>query len=167
MRVVSENSERDLAILRAGENVEDALRPLAADILRVARGAGRPEEILRLAAKLVVAAEDYRSVAGDHPIELLAAVLRGWSQLDPGEGAQWQRSNAERRMVRGALQHVASQLLDQRTHATAGRDELYDGLIEIEGLRAEARRQVRAAERLAKAARARRKRKPGPRAKSV
>jgi hypothetical protein len=45
-------------------------------------------------------------------------------------------SRAEHAIVRGSLQIAASRLLDQRTHETAGEDEMYKGLYELEAIRA-------------------------------
>jgi hypothetical protein len=46
---------------------------------------------------------------------------------------------AERSILRGALQIVASSLLEQRTQEAAGTSEMYRGINEIEDLRAEQR----------------------------
>lgn len=47
MKVVSSNSETDLARERARSDAQFAMRALSANILRIVRGAGAPHDLLR------------------------------------------------------------------------------------------------------------------------
>jgi hypothetical protein len=47
MRIVSENSETDLARQRALDQVDWKIRELTANLLRITRGAGKPYEIMQ------------------------------------------------------------------------------------------------------------------------
>jgi len=64
MRVVSENSETDIARSRALIDVECALRELAANTLRVIRGAGEPDELGEQMIKVLDAMFAHRDAAG-------------------------------------------------------------------------------------------------------
>lgn len=52
MRLVSENSEAELARHTAEGQVKWKIRELAADLLRIIRGAGKPYEIMRQMVEL-------------------------------------------------------------------------------------------------------------------
>lgn len=162
MYIVSENTEAELAARRAMTEVEGALVQLAANILRVARGAGRGREIGDDAAAFVAAMEKHREVAGVSPTAKLAPILRRWSEpLARLRGDDYWQAQAELQMVRGALQVVASGLLEQRTQERAGQQELAVGMNTIAGLREAERRRLTAARR-ARRAKARAKPKPKP-----
>jgi hypothetical protein len=151
MRIVSESSEAELAARRAMLLVEDALTQLAANILRVARGAGQPTAIMTQAASLLTAMEAYREAAGYYPTDRLAGVLRGWGETPAGVvDDEYLLALAEQQAVRGALQLVASALLSQRVQERAGRDELHDGMFETERIREARRRAFAAAQRSAR-----------------
>ena len=62
MRIVSEKSEADVAHHHALERVEWRLRELAANLLRIIRGAGKPYEMMLQMAELVGAILAYQAV---------------------------------------------------------------------------------------------------------
>lgn len=67
MRLVSENSEADLKRRRGRERFEQALIDAATNLLRIAAGAGKPEDLLREMAVCCEAAtaEGYSAIIGD------------------------------------------------------------------------------------------------------
>ena len=145
MRIVSETSAAELARRRALEDVDEALKELAANIMRVSRGAGKPYDLGKQAQSLVVAMIAYKDAVGYYPSseELTAPLAHGYDEerLDRMSDDHRATAYAEEAMVRGALQIAASRLLGQRTQESAGHSEMYKGLNEIVGLREKRRRE--------------------------
>lgn len=144
MRVVSENSESDIARNEAAQDVEWRLRELAANLLRVIRGAGKPYDLPQDAASFVRAVVAYQEAAGHGvPSDELSAMLTDAvdQDIDRAQGDESDRAYAERKIMRGCLQIAASRLLGQRTQESAGDSELYDGARDLEAWREEQRRQ--------------------------
>ena len=139
MRVVSENSETDLARRQAVERVRWALREMTANLLRVVRGAGKSHEIVNQTAELLQALASYRDVVGTFPpVDELDRFLRMGRDFDAYMQYEEQvraRISAEESIVRGALQMAASQLIGQSTQEAAGRHEMYGGLNAIVDMR--------------------------------
>lgn len=131
MRVVSENSEAELARKRAIFDVERRLRELTANLLRVVRGAGRPYAIVSQALELAGAIVEYQTASGRPPApEDFLGVLnfeRGEDEMARFSSEVRAQLYAEERMVRGALQIAASRLLGQNTQVRAGWGEMIDG----------------------------------------
>ena len=122
---------------RGAENdARDAARVLAANIIRVVRGAGRPDEIGLQAVALVEAMQRHWETTQSWPNEEIANELRLASR-EPrtvdGIWSEWE--SAEHRMITGALQIAASRLIDQPTQEAAGRREMITGLMRIEAIR--------------------------------
>jgi hypothetical protein len=135
LRIVTTASDKEVARRRALPEVRGALQHLVANLLRVVRGAGRPHEILEQNLAVLKAMEAYRKEVGvwpspDEISEILNFDARPETFADqpPTERARWY---AERRVMRGALQAVASSLIGQRTQETAGEHEMYDGINEL------------------------------------
>ena len=120
--------------------VDNALRELAANLLRVTRGSGRPHYIGRHARALVDALIEYRDIVGHFPSpEELAnalAIEPSPERIEQMSDEEFDQFRAKHSIVRGALQIVASRLLDQKTHITVGENEMYRGLYELEVIRA-------------------------------
>lgn len=145
MRVVSNNSEKDIAREHAKRRVQRASRELAANVLRVTRGAGKPYEIGPQAVALIEAMQAFYDIVGWYPVDEIDAALElsrsdDWLSSAPEEEVA--RYYAERSVVAGALQVAASQLLGQRTQESAGHGQMYRGINEISDLNAENRRRV-------------------------
>ena len=115
--------------------VRDALKELTANLMRIARGAGRPDLIMTQTQALSGLFAAYREIAGqDLPTEDLAAALR-LAEIPEDDEAVWSDwDRAVRAMVQGALQVAAAELLAQHAQATAGRKELFTGYRNIEKL---------------------------------
>ena len=115
--------------------VRKGLREMTANLLRVARGAGRPDLVLAQATSLVDTFAAYRAVAGDDltPKDITEALRLEHIMEDEDElWPVWDR--AVREMVNGALQVAAAELLGQQAQAATGRRELFAGYRHIEKL---------------------------------
>ena len=148
MRLVSNQSEDDLALERAAREVDAALREVVANILRVSRGAGASWKILEQLGDLVQA-KAHSEMPGAIMFDFegcLRSIFPDGLTVTP-EGNRWEWTYAEERMVCGAMQIVASRFLGQRTQEAAGHNEMFEGLITIERLRKQNRRAIASATR--------------------
>ena len=136
MRLVSETSEQDLAINEALADLEWPLRELAANMLRVVRGAGYPSRLASQMTAVLNAMRDYHAVAGFYPSSDHIADVLSLTRREHSDDLQ----DAVDKMIGGALQMVASDLVNQRTQESRGRTELFEGLMEAETIRAASRR---------------------------
>jgi len=142
LSVVAQNSQKEIDSQYAREEINWALTALAANIIRVVRGAGKAYELGRQCARVVESYQHFHETAGrwlrpDEIEDMLSLRYR-----EPGgltERAQeW--SGAIQTMVQGSLQVAASQLLQQTTQERAGESEMFRGLEIIERQRDENRR---------------------------
>jgi len=154
MKVVSENTGADLARKRASQRVDDALRELTANLLRVVRGAGRPHDIADQSLALTDSLVAYREATGVLPFgdDLAAVIQPGEPDLRLWGGDEQARHYAHQLVIKGSLQVTASRLLHQPTQEAAGRREMHDGMVEIEAMRAATREQAKAESRAYRAA---------------
>jgi hypothetical protein len=154
IRLVSEQSEADIAKKRAEEEIGIELRALAANMLRVIRGAGKPYELVRDMSSCLKAFQAYYDAHSVWPDSYrLQKVLDfdpdEYSRLKPDmdEAAmeQWHIKTAENEVCRAALQIVASKLIGQRTQEHQGHSDLYSAFRSLDESR-EKRRARYAAE---------------------
>ncbi|KRA80308.1 hypothetical protein [Altererythrobacter sp. Root672] len=142
MRLVSDNPnlERDKEVEWVKDGLRWHLRELAANLMRITRGAGKPHEVGSQVVEVLQVLNDYREVVGAYPTawEIQNALALDDSTL------RWGRWDyAMHGMVKGGLQMAASELLGQRTQISRGERELLDGLDVIERIRDENRRGIR------------------------
>lgn len=168
LKVVSENSQRQIDEAHAQDLVDHRIRELAANLIRVVRGAGKPHEVIFQCDKVVKAALEYRESAGHLPTSFSVASALGLEgerirDYDSFEGL---RQLATRKMLDGGMQVVASRLLNQLTQEHRGESQLYEGFRDLEHLYEEIRKQ-RAAEERARRSVARAKTKAKSAKKSV
>lgn len=154
MKIVSENTEADIARERAMQRVRNELQEITANLIRVVRGAGRPHEIARQSLALTEALTAYQAAAGMLPLgDDLAAVIQ---PEEPGlhdwRAEDQVRHYARQRVIDGALQVAASRLLGQLTQERAGEREMHDGMVQIEEMRAATRARAKEEARAYKAA---------------
>ena len=169
MKIVSETSDKELARQRVQPIVEWALKDLAANLMRITRGAGKPYLVGRQAQELIEALKAYREAVGLYPgsDEISAALniqedLRLSGQLSRSENS---RRYAKEMLVRGGLQIAASRLLGQSTQESAGSSELYQGFMDLRDVQDEDRSERMDASASTKTKpRARAKRVPRPKA---
>ncbi len=134
MKLVSENSEAEVAKQRALDDLRWPLLELAANLVRVVRGAGRAYELLPQMAKVIERAEDYRSVVGYYPSDYEISEILSVRYWDlPHEDDM---SRAVGKIVQGALQSAASTLVNQSTQQAAGDSEIFEGIRWVEEVRA-------------------------------
>lgn len=114
------------------DQVSWALRNLAANLLRVTRGAGKADEIGLQAKAVVDAFLAYREVAGHFPspydleeILSLGVDRDFWERL--GEDAS-ERREAKETIISGSLQIVASRFVGQKTQERSGDSEMSRGV---------------------------------------
>ena len=155
IKLVSENPADEIAARRIQEAAERAeerargmvnwrLRDLTANLIRMARGAGKPYEIEEQAIRFVDACVEYREQVGRGvSAEDMQEMLRVRRYL--GQDREWTPeqhawNDGEESMVAGALQMAASRLLGQRTQEVRGHNEMFQGLQIIECEREESRR---------------------------
>ncbi len=141
MKLVIDNSEADIEKNRATSRVEGSLVRLTANLMRVTRGAGKPEDVIDQVCAFIKAASEYEETTGSFlDSNIIANCLRlGWG-LSREEKRSLSRESAafalaEETICGGALQMVASQLLGQNSHSQMGNRELYDGIAELEQAR--------------------------------
>lgn len=143
LTVASERSEIEIQQHADSERVKHSLRQLAANMLRIVRGAGSPK-LARQMGDCVDAFEAYRASHGSYPpFQSIQEYLdpdkttsenRPWSLPDTQQLIRWEadgsvdRKFALQEIRSGALQLAASQLVDQLTHEARGKHELLDGV---------------------------------------
>jgi hypothetical protein len=137
------DAERDLA----EQEFANYLREAVANALRVTRGAGRPGALIKQFYDVAVSAIDFREVAGHGPpAGTVASILAVEDEADEifakhasgqirqesidrwDEDGTFDRMYAEGAIQRGALQIVASKILDQTIQVSAGKSELNEGI---------------------------------------
>ncbi len=129
-------ADEDLARDRDSRRVKDdltwALQDLAANLIRVVRGAGKPHLLRDYAVAFLNAIEDYKEVTGSSPDpDLLAKILS--IERDPvilrqvGDDERL-RDNLQRDIVRGSLQIAASRLIRQVAQEQIGDSELMQAI---------------------------------------
>jgi hypothetical protein len=136
MKIGNENSEADLARRYALQKVEDVLRNLAANILRVVRGAGKSWEIPGQAQEFADALAAYKAAVGHLPpsedLDRMLSISRDASRLERMEDEVRDKVEAQETIIGGALRIVAARLLDQHLQVAAGEKEFHDGLRYLE-----------------------------------
>ncbi len=139
MKLVSEQSDRDLAAKRAEEKLGHHLREVAANLMRCARGAGKPWDIEQHIGALSEAFTDYREATGHGvPTRIAHAHLdiqRGTMSVRSDDlastgydGHAQMLEEAEEVMLRGALQVVASRMVGQPLQEGRGKDQMLAGV---------------------------------------
>lgn len=131
MKVVSENSDRDVARHRLENEIAAAIRDLTANLIRITRGAGKAYEVGPQASRLVTAYVDYQEEIGHWPSPHLLSTALTFDSFDAyreypidDRMVEYERE----RIIKGALQITASRLLDQQLQVRAGEDELLSGV---------------------------------------
>lgn len=143
----------------AKDEFEQTLRDLAANMIRIVRGAGKGYELLVQMKRAIDSAIKYRDLHDYWPSDaVISTALRLEDEMETilargraGSLAQAQidrwwkdgtfdRMLAEHAMYRGVLQIVASNLVGQTTQKSAGDREFYEGLHRLDDIREKQRR---------------------------
>lgn len=130
VRLVSENSEKDIAKQRALDDLSWPMRELTANLIRVARGAGRAYELPRQMVTVLERMEAYRTVVGHYPSDGEISHTINLRFMDKEHRDHVSR--AVDTIVQGALQAAASTLVGQSTQKSAGETEIFDGIRAVE-----------------------------------
>ena len=153
MKLVVDNDAAEIERRRAAREEEQAravaqqaAQELAANLIRIARGAGSPHYVLSQTFDLAKAIQDFAEVAptGLGTLDFAGAlhISRDWEELQTYSEVERERARAEEAMIRGALQVAASRILGQRTQESRGKTEMWEGFYALERWREE-RRKVR------------------------
>lgn len=116
--------------------VSDALRVLAANIIGIVRGAGKPLELSRDVDAFTAALGAFEGATGGHPKAWeLAAMLR--VDLDPKSSAPSSEEDmveqyTQHAIVQASLQLAATRLLRREAEAAAAHGELHKALSGLE-----------------------------------
>jgi hypothetical protein len=136
--------ERQRARERAEDDFSWAIREVAANILRIIRGAGKPYELLSQMQRAIDAAVKFKEVHQHWPQEVITNELQIQREDEricrEGKLPQttidrwWEDGTfdsmiAEHTILRGALQTIASELIGQSTQKSVGESELHDGIM--------------------------------------
>lgn len=137
MKLVSENSDEEIAKEASLSQLRWLLSDLAANMLRVVRGAGKPFMLGSQMAAVLNEYERYREAAGHYPSDHDIGVMLDYSSRRDHREDDW--SYAIDLIVRGSLQFAGSTMVGQSTQQAAGESELMRGVSEIEAIRAKNR----------------------------
>lgn len=134
IKLVSDNTDAQVSRNHQTYRLHWRYRELAANLLRVVRGAGRPHDLAGQMLEVLDAYKAFHAATGAFPSD---QELR--RMLDPfppapdrwGEGRDIGHSlmeDGQEKAVAGALQIAASALVGQRTQAAAGEHEMFEGM---------------------------------------
>lgn len=139
IRLAVQNNQSELNRRSAEMDLRWVLKRMAANAIRVVRGAGRPEELGLQCAAVVKSYQDYHNASGEWPSPNLISNILSIRHRDYRSETDraWEWEDAVRQMVAGGLQIAASQLMEQNTQERAGVSEMFDGLRVIERQRRE------------------------------
>jgi hypothetical protein len=151
MRVVSETPKAVLEKKRSAEKLAPALQKLAANMLRVLRGAGTSAEIYNQMSHAIDASDEYTKTHGhapfastidgilhlDSPFEEFTKLLKDGRirlfDVDRWMGdATLDEKRAIHKICRGALQKSASRLVKQPGTERMGEQEIEGGIRDYE-----------------------------------
>lgn len=147
IRVVAENSKSDIDRERAKRDIERPLLRLAANIMRVSRGAGDPWEIPVQCADVIKSFHAYHDATGDWPHGEDIKEILSFRDPDLHQYRYRELEDAIETVVSGSLRMAAGQLLGQKLQADHGQKELLQGVDWIERYREERRAQWAAQQR--------------------
>lgn len=142
-----------------------AIREAAANLLRIARGAGSSPDLLPQFERVMTTARAFYQIYGRWPVDVIETTIPLQSvdqryQTGLREGrytradiGRWtgdgstDRLRAKHTIVRGALQLAASELVQQAPQRAAGDRELYEGVDRLELLQRPTHKKVSASNR--------------------
>ncbi|CAD7044637.1 hypothetical protein REJC140_03846 [Pseudorhizobium endolithicum] len=145
LRIAATNDPKRIDRRRGLEELQWPLKELAANLIRVTRGAGRPEELGAQCKAVVEAYSSFRAVSGSWPTAAeISDILSIADEVPKGltpRTREWEEALDE--VMLGSLQRAASKILGQNTQARAGESQLFEGLKTLERQREENRQEYR------------------------
>ena len=144
LKVVSSQTDSELRRKNAEFELTYPLRALAANLMRIVRGAGDPDQIPDQLVQALKRYEKHVKEAGSLPKpkvvrrildpETAMIEARPWIEVKDQETVDYlnrtgmaERQEAEELMRKGTLQMSASMLLGQHTQSIAGEHQMYEG----------------------------------------
>ncbi|MGI6854370.1 hypothetical protein [Mesorhizobium sp. 1B3] len=147
LRLAAENDQGAVDRELARQDLEWPLCNLAANLMRISRGAGSPHEILAQCISVVKAYRAFREVCRTWPSHEETLKILSVRRERPA-GAHYDAiDRGAERVLSGALRMAAGRLLDQGLQAGHGHNEMFEGIIQIERAREENRKRVQAESR--------------------
>lgn len=146
IRVVSEVSKKDIEKNRVKKELEHTLRNMAANLLRIIRGAGKSYDLPNNLVDCLDAYRAFEAAHGHFPDEHTVITA-----LDPDEGNKkilgddstdlewslWEIAASEDAITMASLQIVASMLVHQRLQETRARNDLNQSIRAMDRYRAQ------------------------------
>lgn len=129
MRVVSEQSDEDVARRSADLDVQRKLRRLAANILRCCAGGGKPNYLPREMAEFLHARFRQSQAYGYTPALGSVATLSASAALQDHRDWVTDGSHADCPIAREGMRLHAAYLLDQMTHVSLAEGRMHDAII--------------------------------------
>ncbi|WP_425419626.1 hypothetical protein [Oricola indica] len=157
LRLAAENDQSDIDCQYALKRIEQPLKKLMANLLRVARGAGEPDAIVLQCDDVVSSFQEVQRVCGRWPdAHEISKIFNLKPQITGDEFY-----DGFEIMLGGAVRMAAARILGQMTHETRARSEMMDGFLQVEKARDRNRRERIASEKSSAAkTKAGRRRKP-------
>lgn len=142
VKIVSDQSEKQLQQARAEQRLDATLRTCAANFLRVVAGAGRPEDLPQEMLAVLEAVQAMQDAgAGTRVGEVIAETLdveaasRSWIERQPidvreawGRNGDLARIWASERLRKAGLRLAAADLVGQLTQRRSAESELHQGV---------------------------------------
>ncbi|QYA13686.1 hypothetical protein [Rhizobium sp. AB2/73] len=128
LSVVSQRSQKQIDTEHAQDRFDRAVIEMAANVIRIVRGAGKPHEFIKQCADIVNLAVDFDDVAGRFPSDhSISGALDTSSDPIDYDDEYWAfRQIAHRQMIRGALQVASCRLVGQGLQERSGKNEMED-----------------------------------------
>ncbi|TIQ35967.1 MAG: hypothetical protein E5X48_11115 [Mesorhizobium sp.] len=141
IRLAAENDRKSVDKARARYEIEWPLRRLAANIMRVSRGAGEPYSVIQQCIDVVKGAQAFCDKCGDWPDdnEVREALDFHDPRLRDYTKPHDERSSAIEDIVEGALRLAAGRLLRQDLQERHGEKDLLEGIRRLDHYHAEIR----------------------------
>jgi hypothetical protein len=138
IRIVSEQTEKDIERNRTREEVGFVLREMAANLLRIIRGAGKGYHLMGEMIACVKAFQDFHDAHGHWPDSYSIQKALEFDEvpsppLDAPDSHwdEWNVTNAEMNVCKASLRIAAARLLEQKLQEDHGHNDLraaIDGL---------------------------------------
>lgn len=138
VKLVVENSPKEIARREALGQLEQVLRSLFANLLRVSRGAGKAYEVGPDCVAVIEAYTAYRDVVGYYPAshEISKALnFRTDKFAEDVDHSDDEMRRAIEWIIAGSFQLVASEFLHQPLQISAGEREIDSGIRELKACR--------------------------------
>jgi hypothetical protein len=145
--LAAENDRAAIDRALAKQAIQWPLRELAANVMRISRGAGKPYDLLQNCYDIVQCFQEYRETHGAWPSSSdIEEALKFREDRDYSRPHD-ERADAIEDVVSGALRMAAGRIVNQKLQADHGENELMRGIERIERHREELRAKWAAAAR--------------------